>query len=239
MNMPDDHDDQHFDELLRDLGPDVPRPALDEPVRARLLASMDDPDVRTIAGRTGRPGRWRSRLTSPVAAGLLVAAALGVSCIVLGSRLARTEGELATAQWQADEVLQLLVRARRTQPLIAAPDDVAGLSRSDLALITFHHDLCPIARVCTPGFAKLALQHRGDTVRFLTFDVTGSKRESVDHQIDALDLRFALLGPLGAETGVVKVLDTRHHRVLCSAPGALGLTQAERLLARIGEDGRP
>jgi hypothetical protein len=51
-------------------------------------------------------------------------------------------------------------------------------------------------------------------------------------------MRFALLGPLGAETGVVKVLDATHQRVLCSAPGDQGLKQAEALLARVANEAR-
>jgi hypothetical protein len=145
---------------------------------------------------------------------------------------------LANAQWQADEAIQLLMNARRTQPTIPPPQHVEGLSSSDLALITFHHDLCPLARGCTPGFIAMAKQHEGDGLRFLNFDVTGSHRGLVDQEIDALGMRFALLGPPGAETGVVKVLDTSRQRVLCSAPGRLGLEQAERLLARVKDGER-
>jgi hypothetical protein len=157
---------------------------------------------------------------------------------VLWTGLVRAEEALANSRWQTDEVLQLLVNARRTQPSIAAPEQIEGLSSSDLVLMTFHHDLCPLARPCTPKFKEMQQRHSGDPARFITFDVTGSKRESVDREIDALGMRFALLGPPGAETGVVKVVDATHQRVLCSAPGDLGLRQAEALLERVARGDR-
>jgi len=214
--------DQEFDDLLRDLGPDVPQPDLDDGARARLMAAIDDAPV---AARVRTP-RW----AKPAAA---AAAILAVTCTLLWVYTGRVVDELDAARADTEEALQLLVRARRTQPTIPVPADLEGVRKSDLALVTFHHDLCPIARVATPGFAALEQQHRGDAATFVTLDVTGARRDEADREIDALGLRYALLGPLGAETGVVKVIDTAHHRVLCSAPGALGLQQAEQLLARV------
>lgn len=229
MNEPDDHGDRQFDDLLREFGPDIPQPELDDPARARLMALIDGPDARP-AGRIGRSARW---LKPVAAAGIAAAAVLGVSCIVLWTSLGRVRDQLAMSHRQTEEVFQLLASARRTQPSIPPPQDLEGLSSSDLVLITFHHDLCPIARLCSPGFRNMAKSHSGEAARFITFDVTGANLEQADRQIDELGMRFALLGPLGAETGVVKVLDTRHQRVLCSAPGKQGLEQAELVLARV------
>jgi hypothetical protein len=227
MNEHDEHDehgDGRFDDLLRSLGPDVPRPELEPEARARLLATIRAGEAR---------GAPRSRRAWPLAAGLAAAAVLGLACAVLWAGLARARGALVEAQGRTEEVLQLLVRARRTQPSIPVPQDLEGVKRGDLILVTFHHELCPIARDCTPGFLLLEARHRGDAVRFLAFDVTGARRDEVEREIDALGLGYALLGPPGAETGVVKVLDGLHGRVLCAAPGRAGLEQAEALLARV------
>lgn len=220
----DDHDPR-FDAMLRALGPDVPEPALDDAARARMVETLDGVGALRVGSRGGA---WFA-----VSAGAL-AAVLGLACLLLWVNLDRTRDRLTQSRWETDEVLQLLVSARRTQPSIAAPDDLAGLHASDLVLITFHHDLCPIARITSPGFRTLAREHDGDAARFISFDVTGDHRAEAGAEINALDLRFALLGPLGAETGVVKVVDTAHQRVLSSAPGRQGLEQAAALLARVG-----
>lgn len=52
-----------------------------------------------------------------------------------------------------------------------------------------------------------------------------------DDDPDRTDRRYALTGPSG-----VKVIDTVHDLVLCSAPGRKGLEQAEALLALASRD---
>jgi hypothetical protein len=235
MTHPPDHADERFDALLREIGPDIPQPSPDEHTRARLVEIIYRADERGAGepiGRSFRRAHWAT------AAGVSLAAVLGLACAVLWTNLVRAEDELVNSRWQTDEVLQLLVNARRTQPSIVAPERLEGLSSSDLVFITFHHDLCPLARPCTPKFKEMQQRHSDGPFRFITFDVTGSKRDSADQEIDALGMRFALLGPLGAETGVVKVLDATHQRVLCSAPGDQGLKQAEALLARVANEAR-
>lgn len=227
------HQDEQFDALLRDLGPDVPRPELENKARAHLLSIVSASPSAPLPTRIGR-APWL------IAATVALIATLGLWSIVSARRLSHVSHQLAAARWETSEAIELLMKARRTQPIVPVPDDLNGLTRDDLVLITFHHDLCPIARVCTPGFRALAQAHADEPERFLALDVTGPNRSEAQDEIDALELQYALIAPLGAETGVVKVLDTTHRRVLCAAPGQRGLEQAQRLLALVPPgDGRP
>jgi hypothetical protein len=230
MNEPDISSDQQFDEFLREVGPEVPQPTLDDRARARLMAWMDHADAHSTVGRIGQSS---GKMKWVAAAGTSIAAVLGLALALQWVSLSRVREQLSTSQWQTDEVLQLLMNARRTQPIIPAPEEIEGVSSADLVLITFHHDLCPLARPCTPQFRDMEQRHKGEAARFIAFDVTGSKRNQVEREIDDLGMRFALLGPAGAETGVVKVIDATHQRVLSSAPGKQGLEQAESLLALV------
>lgn len=233
MNDTDMGDDGRFEAMLRELGPEVPRPELDAGARARLMATIGG-DAGVGARAPVRRARW------PLAAGLGLVAVLGVACGLLSVSLGRVRHELAASRWETGEALTLLMRARQTQPIVPVAADLGEVEREDLVLITFDHELCPVARVCTPGFRELAERHAGDAARFVVFDVTGEKRETVEGELDSLGVRYALHAPLGAETGVVKVLDMRRGRVLSSAPGARGLEQAEAVLARVtGADAGP
>ncbi len=224
MSGPDMHEDERFEAMLRELGPEVPRPSMDDGARARLAASI----AGAPAGRARRlGGAWG------LAAGLGLAAVLAVACVVMGGRLDRARGELARAEWETDEALTLLMRARASQEAVSVPEDLSGVRGGDLVVMTFDHELCPLARVSTPGFRRLAAARDG-AARFMVFDVTGDKREGVGEELASLGIGYAAAEPLGAETGVVKVLDTRRGRVISSAPGARGLAQAESVLARVG-----
>ena len=220
-----EHDDRRIDALLRDLGPDVPRPALPSAERARLLEQVYQTEARRC-GAPPRLRRWRA------AAGLGLVLTLG-SWAVLGGSLRAAQERLARSRWEAQETLQLLASARLAQPSQGVPADLSGLHAADLVLLTFDHELCPIARTTTPSFRSLAADHGAAGARFVVLDVTGDRRAEAREQIGALGVSFALLTPLGGETGVVKVLDTAHDTVLCSAPGQLGIQQAETLLARV------
>ncbi len=231
MSGTDLTDDGRFDARLRELGPDVPRPELDAGARDRLMA--------TLGGRV-RPSSPRAGSGWMLAACIGLVVGLGIWCVVLGARLGEARGELAASRGETDEAIELLMRARRDDAVVEAPADLAGVRGEDLVLVAFHHDLCPISRYSTPGFEAMAARRTGDSERFLAFDVTGAKRDAVEREIAALGLGYALLAPLGAETGVVKVVDTRRRVVLSSAPGRRGLEYAEALLARVtGSAGGP
>ncbi|MEZ6243186.1 MAG: hypothetical protein R3B57_09095 [Phycisphaerales bacterium] len=227
MNESDEQADRGFEALLRELGPDVPQPELEAGARERLMAVIAREEGAHGAARVGRGSGWKT------AAGIGLVAALGVACTLLSVGLGRVENELAASRWETGEALTLLMKARQSQETIEAPEDLGGVRESDLTLITFDHRLCPIARVSTPAFRAMAEAHGGEAARFMVFDVTGDKREEVSREIDSMGMGYALGAPLGAETGVVKVLDTRRGRVLSSAAGARGLEQAEALLARV------
>jgi hypothetical protein len=232
MTQPNHDADERLDGLLRDVGPDVPQPALSDEARARLLATMDDTSAHKLSER-GR--RTRGGMKWAAVAGIAAVFALAPLSVFLWVELGRVKDALTTSHWETGEALQLLMIARYSQPSVAAPEEVEGLDPSDLMVVTFHHDLCPLARHCTPAFKAMAERFDGGAARFIAFDVTGSKRDQAGKEIDELGIRFALFSPPGAETGVVKVIDTAHERLLCSAPGRRGLEQAEMLLGRVQE----
>lgn len=211
-----DNADDQFDALLRDLGRDVPNPRLTAEQRSRL-----DPDTLPA-----RPRHALHRATT-----IALAASLLLSTLTLGISLRRTTIALDTTRWEKDEAIELLTRARAGQPSVPVPDDTSSLALANLLFITFDHDLCPIAHATTPAFQALAAHYPSRSQQFLTLDVTGDNRDHAQTQLRSLGLEHTLLTPLGGETGVVKVIDTRTHRVLSSAPGTQGIRQAEAILA--------
>lgn len=235
MNRHDETADRRFDDLLRSLGPEVPLIELDDAARARLRgvleapldASLEAPSDRASQRRTTRRIFTRARIASAIAA------ILAVACAALFIRGERARSALAESRSQTQEALDLFITARRTQPIIPVPEDLTGIRSSDLLLIAFHHDLCPLSRACTPRFREMEAEHGGDSTRFRMFDVTGEKRASVAEELEAMGVDFALLGAPGSETGVVKVLDMSRRRLLSSAPGSRGVEQARALLDRV------
>ncbi len=225
MTFPELDDDRRFDALLRDLGPDVPHPQMDASDRARL-------ERRLASTRAPAHGNGVFARMLLLAACLALSAVLGAWALATTARLDATHAELEAARWDADETLELLTRARAAQPIIAPPDGALDLSPEGVVVITFDHELCPIARVTTPAFERLATEF-ADRAQFVKLDVTGDRREAAEARVDELHLRSALLTPLGGETGVVKIVDTANGRVICAGPGRVGLEQASSVLVRL------
>lgn len=214
-----DEADARFDAMLRDLGPEVPEPELDARTRVRLTSALrGGPVARRIV-----PSAW--------------AAGLAVACVGLGAGLAWSRAELGEARAQTTEAMTLFALARASQRDVAPPEVMSGVSRGSLAVLMFDHKLCPIARACKPEFLRLEAEvarGSGRGARFALIDVTGPRRAEAEAQLRELGLGPALLAPLGAETGVVKVVDTARGVLLCSAPGVRGVRQASELLERAG-----
>ncbi len=230
MSDIDRHDDAQFDALLRDLGPSVPQPELDQAARDRLLATLTIDETTNLYRRAGHFPRWVGTMA---AAGAGLAAVLGLICVIVFTKLDQTNTQLATARWETQEALVLLMKARQVQSSVSIPNDLSGVHHEDLMLVTFHHDLCPIAEFSTPAFQDLANANRNGKAQFLTLDVTGENRDEADLVINQRDIGYALRAPLGAETGVVTVIDTRTRQILSSAPGDQGLRQAAQVLAAV------
>lgn len=232
MTTPDPHDphaadphtaDRRLDALLRDLGPDVPKPDLTPAQRAQLAGTL------TAIPAARRAPVW------PVAAGVLLILGLGLTTLLLGAQLRESGAQLTEARWESDEALELLTRARFGQPTVPVPEDIGDVAAEDLVVVTFDHDLCPIAAKTTPAFAQLAEEPAWDGIGFVVFDVNQAARDGTAAEVESLGIGYGLLTPLGGETGVVKVLDRARGRVLCSAPGEMGIAQAKTLLARVSD----
>lgn len=236
--MNSQHDsDRTLSRSLAEIGPDIPEPSLDAEARQRLqqlIAERSPP--RAPAGRTAT----HARRALPSAARWLVtcgtgaiAAALAIACTVLYLRTERLEARALAAESSLDEATGLLLAVRQAIAHIAPPDDLTGLRESNLVLVNFHHDMCPVARFTTPRFQQMAARHADQPVRFVSLNLTGPHRNDALAQVEALGIGNALNGPPGSETGVVKVLDLATGRVLCAGAGEQAIQDAESLLERI------
>jgi len=238
-----EENEKQFDDFLRrhavQIPDDAPDAATIERLRNIVGIAAEAYGSREIvhpeghlASRPHGPLNMRIRVLAVAAsAAAVLLAAVGLFLWAANQRTAR---DLDDARWRVGEVMELLRRARDTQvPVPLDAEQVMRAAREDVLVFVCLHQLCPYSRQCEPALLDLERRHSGGQVRFASIDVTGDRRLEAPQQVKDLGIEFALLGPIGAETGVVKVLDTRRHVILTSGAGAAGVQAAERVLAML------
>ena len=92
----------------------------------------------------------------------------------------------------------------------------AEVKSPDIIAVRIHHDLCPFCKKLDPQFAKLTRRTSGDSVLFITLDLTSEKTQQQAALLaGALGLEELWTGDL-SRIGTVTFVDGKSKRVISS-----------------------
>jgi hypothetical protein len=216
--------DDLMDAGLRALGPAIPEPRASAEARARIAALLDAAPANAAAMPAGQGSGTRGRW-------LRSSGVFGVRRITPYVSL----GLAATALWLAFLLNDVRAENTRLKREVGRLNEI--LTSADTSesiryiVVNLHSDLCPRANVVTPAFAQLMSRHSNDPVAFVTLDVTG-QRSQAQALAQLLNIDACVFeNPCGSETGIVKVIDRKEHKVLLTATCCDQIKRVEELIA--------
>lgn len=92
----------------------------------------------------------------------------------------------------------------------------AKVKSPNIIAVRIHHDLCPFCKKLDPQFAKLTRLASGDSVLFITLDLTSEKtQQQAALLVGALGLEHVWTGDL-SRIGTVTFVDGKSKRIISS-----------------------